>query len=221
MVQGVVLRQGRVRFHRRVVDGLGVELVLEDVVRRGETGFDVAERLVHPRADVVGVPVVDDRRTFLDRLERVEDGRQFLVLDANQPSGLFGGLLVDSDHAGHLVADITHLRLGQRVLVLGLGHDAVHPVGDVVAGQDALDAGQRESRRGVDVEHDAVRDGRAHHAPPEHPGQGQVVGEQGLPAHLGGGVVHGHAPPDDVHHLHDTPPAVIATVASTAARILT
>ena len=124
--------------------------------------------------------------------------------------------------AGHFVADVAHLVFGESVLVLGLGHDAVHLVGDVGAGQNALHAGQGERRRGVDVQ--TIRPceiGERTMRPESIPGRVRSSVNRAWPAHLGGGVVHGHTPPDDVHHLHDAPPAVIATVASTAARILT
>src|SRR3546814_6239063 len=67
----------------------GPEAALDDDIRLGEAGFDIAELVFEGAGDVGGLAlepgeIVQDRRAGLDRLFDVDDPGQHLVVDLDQ-----------------------------------------------------------------------------------------------------------------------------------------
>ena len=162
-------------------------------------GFDhlvrILEALVHVpegQLDVLGYVaalgllgrLVDLGLPVGQGLFRLEEGGQDLVVDLDQLQRAVRRVLVHRSHGGHLVPDEAHLVEGQGVLVRSPGD---HPVlgGQVLAGDDRVDALQREGAAGVDPADPRVGVGAPQALGVQHPGQGDVVGVDRLPRRLG------------------------------------
>ena len=127
--------------------------------------------------DLTVLVVADQRRVGVERLARVDDRRQRLVLDVDQRERVAGDVLVDGDHERHLLpleADLVARE--HRLRVVG---DRRHPGQaqrlEVLGGDDRRDAGMRERARGVDREDLGVGVRAAQHHAVHHPGQADVV----------------------------------------------
>src|SRR3546814_11381482 len=86
-----------------LVDGRGPEAALDDDIRLGEAGFDIAELVFEGAGDVGGLAlepgeIVQDRRAGLDRLFDVDDPGQHLVVDLDQLEGDRKSTRLNSSH---------------------------------------------------------------------------------------------------------------------------
>jgi hypothetical protein len=157
--RGLDLGQGADRLQRDVRLGLGGEGRLDDGVAAGPRRVDVAAAELGARAQVaVGAGVedldvfrralVDQRRAGCERRRRIDDRSQLFVVDPDQARGLARDRLAVGGHRGDDLADVAHLALGERRLVLDEG---AHPVAlvEIVAGDDRAHAGQRAGRAQV------------------------------------------------------------------------
>ena len=112
-------------------------------------GLVLTERLMH------------EGRTFLTRLERIEHRRQDLVLDLDQIAGVFGDVAILGYDSRDALAIMAHL-LDRNHVVLNTGvhrerRQRVCMLLDVLARQDAHDAGESLGLRGVDALDASVR----------------------------------------------------------------
>ena len=160
--------------------------------REGGLGALLVARLpglvaVHVGDAVVGLALVvaDDGRIGIERLLRVHDRRQRLVVDLDQLQRVLGDVAVLGDDEGDLLALEADLVGGQHSLrVVGQRR---HP-GEVVTEQgrtrDALehlarddrdDAGQRLGRRRVDRQDARMRERAAQDRAVQHAGQVDVI----------------------------------------------
>ena len=146
-----------------------------------------------------------------NRLLDRHDGAKFGKLHLDQLERLIGYPLVGGRDRRNRIADIADLFARERLLVLAHRQDAELD-GEVVAGQDRQHTGQRASPAGVHAHDTRVWVRAAEDAPEEHPGQREVIGKPGLPAHFGESVGLGQRLADDselVSHAAclSTPPA--------------
>jgi hypothetical protein len=165
--------QRRVRLDVALVDRCGLELALDDDIGLGEAGLDVAQRDLDALGDVRGLVglgldadreeiVVQHRRARPHGLDHVDDVRQHLVGHVDELERLAGDGGAGGGHGGHRVALVERLLAGHDVpddvLVVHhhlAGRDELRRlVGEIVAGDDGLHAGQRLGLRSVDL-HDA------------------------------------------------------------------
>ena len=105
--------------------------------------------------DVAGLAllvVADDRGALGQRLPRVDDGRQRLVVDVDRLAGVLGDVRVVRDDAGDLLALEPHLVGGQhRLGVVGQGgHPGQVAGGHHLAGEHQVHAGDLPGPAGVD-----------------------------------------------------------------------
>ena len=150
---------------------LDVEVPAEHVVRRGQSGVDVAVLLGDAAHHVVGPVAVHQRRVRLGGAREVGDDRQRLVLDADGAGGVLGDVAVLGHDHGDDLADVADLVLGERVLRAG-GDDRLvrddqrqrvrEPALEVLVGVDGVDAFDGERAGDVDVDDAGVRVVRAH-----------------------------------------------------------
>ena len=164
------------------------EQVLAHEIGRGEGLLDVAELQVDQLLEVAAVAVgMNPRLGMCDRVQRVSDGTERLVLHGDQVQRGGRDLLAHGGDAGDGIAHESGLVQGQGVLVLAHREDAE---GDrqVLAGQDGLYAGERQCPGRVDANDARVRMRAPQQFGVEHPRQEQVVGEPGRAGDLGGGV---------------------------------
>ena len=95
----------------------------------------------------------------LHRRDFVIDRRQFLVFDLDQLRGALGHMRIARQHGGDRLADMVHLVERQdrlvvkRRTVIGLGDQ----LADILAGDDAMHAGDGARCTHVDVADAAVR----------------------------------------------------------------
>ena len=183
----VELDEGAVELERRRVEAVEVELGdRDDVVGLGERGVDVAPL---PDAGVGQVPaalLVEHGRAVLERLARVDDDVERLVLDLDELGGVARELARLGDDRHDRLADVAHLADRERVVPdapARLGGDLEERVGedrDLVAGQRPVDAGERERGADVDRLDPRVRVRRAHEVEVAHPVPLDVVEEDAL-----------------------------------------
>ena len=186
----IVLGNGGVRFQGGMIDRLGIEPVFKNEVAFLKGLFHISEFLADGKRGVMGDPVVDERRPFLNRLQGVEHGGEFLIVHPDQLQGLFGNLRVHGADGGHVIADIAHLIPGQGMLVMGLGDDAVDAVRNIFSGHHPFHAGQFLGPGGVDVEYPGMGQGTAQNFTVQHSRQQDIIRELGRALGLGGRVVH-------------------------------
>ena len=101
---------------------------------------------------------MNDGGAFLNGIHGIKNRRQLLVLNFDKPHSLLGRLHINGHHGCHCVADVPYLVTSQRVLILPLGNDAVHPIGDVAAGDDALNTGKGKRPANIHLKNAAVGD---------------------------------------------------------------
>ena len=153
-----------------------------DLVRLGERPLGARRVADLPVVDDVAglalLVVADDRRALGQRLPRVDDQRQRLVLDVDRLARVLGDVRVVRDDAGDLLALEPHLVGGQhRLGVVGQGG---HP-GQVagrhhLAGEHQVHAGDLPRPAGVDRLDPGVRQRAAQDLHVQHAGQHDVVG---------------------------------------------
>ena len=202
-----VVRDRGLRLDVALVRRLGAELALDDDVGLGETGVDVAElggqhgrevrRLGRRRRDALGdLVLVQQRRVGGHRLLDVDDVRQHLVLDLDQLQRALGDQLRGGGDGSDGVAVVQHLLARHHAArhVAEVDHEFARGgnqhghVGEVIAGDHGLDAGQLLGGRGVDALDARVRMPGAQHLADELVGQIDVGGVAGLAGHLVDGV---------------------------------
>ena len=143
-----------------------------------------------PQEDVVRVParpvravllvldvLAQHRRVRIQRLERIDQRRQLLVVDLDQLDRVRGGIAVGRDHERDLLALEQHLLVGQhRLHVAGERRHVVEIERlQVGGGQDRLDARHLERRGGVDPLDPRMAVGRADEVAEQHARQLDVV----------------------------------------------
>ncbi len=175
---------------------------LDDDRGSGGRGVHVAVLEVPPHRDVaadVFELVVDRRRSLGERVRRIEDGWQHVVVDVDQVERPLSRLLVDGRHGRHLVADEPNrVRLERDVVVVVAEGTLLH-VGRMDHRPDT-----REPLRGRDVDRSdpRVRVGAPEDPAHEQAGQPEVFRVDGLPRDLLGRVELRQAPPDDAQPLY-------------------
>ena len=191
----------RERLEREMQHLLGAEGVLEHVLGVGEGLVDVAAAQLEVERDVGALAALEvleigegaGRLELLvhqdlrgQRLDLVEDRRQFLVFGDDQLRRLLGDMRIGGEHHRDRLADVAHLVDRQDRLVvecrpvIGLRDDLAH----VVDGDDAIDAGHLLGRAGVDRLDAAVRDRAAEDLAVQHAGQPHGVGVFGAAGDL-------------------------------------
>ncbi len=166
------------RLERRRMAARIDDVPLDDRVGLGEhaVGRLLVAGLPQRAREVVVLPglvVADQRRVRVERLARVDDRRERLVLDVDQRERVARDVLVGRDHERDLLALEADLVAGEHGLrVVG---DRRHPREserlEVLGGDHRGDARMRERLRGVDREDLRVRIRAAEHAPCSIPGR--------------------------------------------------
>ena len=170
------------RLQRRRVAARVDDVARDDRVGLGEgaVGRVLVAGLPGRAGEVVGLAllvVADQRRVVVERLARVDDGVERLVVDVDQLQRVARDVLVGRDHARDLLAleaDLVAREHGLRVV-----GDRRHPGQaerlEVLGRDHGGDAGQRERGGGVDRVDPRVGEGRTQDRRVHHPGQADVV----------------------------------------------
>ena len=166
---------------RRVAAGID-DVPRDDRVGLGEraVGGGLVAGLPQRAREVVALALLvvpDQRRVRVERLARVDDRGQRLVLDVDQRERVAGRVLVDRDHERHLLPLKADLVAGEhRLRVVG---DRRHPGEperlEVLGGDDRGDAGMGERLGGVDRDDARMGVGAAEHYAVHHSRQPDVV----------------------------------------------
>ena len=193
--------------HRRV------ELALEDDVRLGEAGVEVALCELDALRDVGGAvavllgalgaeeaedllgrdALVDDRRVFRHRVLHVHHRLEHLVLDLDEVEGVLGDVGVVRGDGGHGVAAVERLVGGEDVVEhparaggLAFAHEQLGVVlpREVLVRDDRRHARQRRGLRRVDRDNARVRVRAAQHPAVEQPRHPNVRAVDGAPVDL-------------------------------------
>ncbi len=182
----VVLDERAGALERRRREAVEVELVdLHDVVGLGERGVDVAP-VEDARPDDVRAGVVVEDHLVLQRLRRVDENRQLVVLDLDELGRVARQLPRRGADRGDGLAHVPHATDRERV-VLDVparlhGHleERIGVDRDLVAGDGSVDAVELERLRDVDRDDLRVRVGRADEVDVAHPVAAHVVEERAL-----------------------------------------
>ena len=184
----VELDERPVELERRRVEAVEVELAdLDDVVGLGERRVDVAPLPDARVRHVAAALLVEHRRVGLERLARVDDDVERLVVDHHELGRVAGELARLGDDGGDGLADVPHLADRERVVLDAAARrrgDLEERVGedrDLVARERAVDPGQLERGRDVDREDRACGVRRADEVEVAHPVPLDVVEEDALP----------------------------------------
>ena len=178
-----ILGQHPARLDRPTGHAMVDDATLDDDVGLGEAGLEVAAAK-RPVAHLVGPELlVDQRRSVLERLLRIGDHRERVVLDDDVLGRVDDRVAVIADHERDRIADVLDLALGQHPVIGGVDLDAGrHPRHrqarlhvEILVGVDRDDAVARLGRRRVDRDDLGVRLGRAHPCPPQLADQVDVV----------------------------------------------
>ena len=208
----VAVGDAALRLDIALVHGLGIVFALDDHVGFGEARVGVAHREVEPLDDVgrrvlgpldaLGPEmVVQDRRTGLHRLDRVDDMRQHLVLDLDQLERALGDGLAGRGHGGNGMAVIEHLLARHDVARQVASRRPRRQFREIVPRDHRLHARQGLRLRRVDRLQDRVRVRAPEDLAEQHAGQNQVGAELGAPGHLVGPVLLDRVGPDDLELL--------------------
>ena len=154
------------------------EAALEDVVGLRKALFDVAFVDHFGRVDVA-VGRVHLGRVFAHGGDRIEHGRQRLVVDLDLLQGLVGDLLGDRRHRRDAVAGVEHVVVDQHRLVLERGAEGIDR--NFLAGEHRHHAGHGLGRTGVDALDAGGGNAGALDVRVEHAGEGKIVDVFGLP----------------------------------------
>ncbi len=220
----IVFGDRGVHFHLVLADLGAVVAALAYDVGLGKTLLhaaqleqDIALDIVRPmRMDRAGVR----RHRLLAGIER----GQFAHREGDQADRFLGGRIIDRRDRRDRLPAIAYLVAGQGVLAASDRQHSERLVA-VGAGDDRLDAGQRQRLRNVDVENLGVRIGAAVDASGKHSRSDQIGRVLRPSRHFLGSVDHRHIGADGVrrHHLvHGATPASLSVVANfTASMIFT
>ena len=163
--------------------------------RSSRTMYDSAKRLLHVAeipvvfdAHVVWPVVVDNGGALFERLLRVEDAGQLLVVDFDKLARLLGDILICGCDRRHSLMEIAHFLHGKGRLVPGGCHEAPRPAPEILRGYDALDARQPFRAARIDTENPPMGNRRPGHLAPEHVREAKVGCILRLAHHLLPGV---------------------------------
>ena len=182
----VVLHERARALERRRREAVEVELVdLHDVVGLGERGVDVAP-VEDARPDDVRAGVVVEDHLVLQRLLRVDEDRELVVLDLDELGSIARELARRRAHGCDRLAHVPHATDRERVVLdvparldghleEGIGVDR-----DLVAGDRAVHALELERPGDVDRDDLRVRVGRADEVDVAHAVPAHVVEERAL-----------------------------------------
>ena len=125
----------------------------------------------------VGDVLAQDWRAVGLGHQRVDQDRQFLVLDLDELDAVGGGITVGGHHEGDLLALEQHLAIGQdHLLVAG---QRWHPVQverfEILGGQNRQHAGMRQRGLGIDRCHAGMGIGRPDEIAEQHAWQVDIV----------------------------------------------
>jgi hypothetical protein len=183
---------------------LGLEGVLKNAVRVGERLVGVAAPQVIVERNIGALAALQmfqigkragrtqhlvHQRVRLHCSQLVIDGRQLVVFGRNQLCSLLRDVRIARQNGRDRLADIANLvKCEDRLIakgraVIGLGNE----LANILAGHDAMYAGERPCGRGVDAPDDAVRHGRAGHLAVQHARQAQIMRVFGAAANFGAG----------------------------------
>ena len=231
LVAGLPLDDRDVGLEGDVLDGGVGVLAFDDPVRGREPRVHVT--LAHPgdvrdvgawlRAEGclhVGIAAevrVHQRRVPLDRLHRVEDRGEDLVLDVDQVDRRAGDVRSLGSHRCDRLTEMAHHVLGQDVLVDDVEAEAVV---ELMPGEHRVDAAERLGPRGVDADDPGPSVRALLDLGVEHAGQHEVAGVDGVARELSGDLDplvtdadrtlrHSAAPPSRLRpaaRMHRAPP---------------
>src|SRR5712692_1842383 len=125
---------------------------------------------------VGGRMLMNPWRIVLHGCQRIENRRQFLVLNVNQGEGFFGDIGRLSRHGNDLFPDETDAVTGQHWNVEQEPADA--HLRQVGAGQYSVNPWQLSSLRNIDGKDARVREGAAQTLAPQHSWQCNICGIQ-------------------------------------------
>ena len=182
----VVLDERAGTFERRRREAVEVELVdLHDVVGLGERGVDVPP-VEDARPDDVRTGVVVEHDLVLQRLLRIDENGQLVVLDLDQFGGVARQLARRRAHGCDRLAHVPHATDRERV-VLDVParldrhlEERIRVNRDLVAGDRPVNAVELEGSGDVDRDDLRVRVGRAHEVDVAHSVPAHVVEEGAL-----------------------------------------
>ena len=192
-LDAVALRHGQARFRleERDLDRLRVERRLDDVRGGRQRRVHVAARerggrLQHvrrPRRE--GVRRMHERRARLQRLERIGDRLEHLVVDFDLRRGLARvELRVGDDHREEVGDAAGQLAFGDEHRLIGIVEAGAADRRHVRRREDAHDAGHRRRLVGVNLQHPRARMLGQHHRAVQHAGHAHVVDERLLAERL-------------------------------------
>ncbi len=181
------------RLEITLVVELRTEGVLEDPVGRSEPGLHVSQLEPQDRLDVrvrslgrgsvvrPGV-LVQDRRAVLDRLDRIEDGGEILVLDVDERQSFFRDIGVEGgDHRDPLADESDAVTRQERHVEHAPSDQNVRKIPGREHGQDA---GEDLGLGRVDPENPRVRQRAPEGFPPDQRGERHVSRIASLAADL-------------------------------------
>ena len=165
----------------------GFVLRLNDDVRGGEGFLNVSLAKNHFVEQVSAAfgraRRRDDRRVRLQRLQRIEDPGQGLVVHANLPRSSAGCPTRRCRDQSHRLSHVAYdVRCKSGLIVIDHVHDVLP--GNVLRGNGTGDIGFHERGREIDPADSGVRMGAAHHGHVEHPREGKIVHVPRLPTDL-------------------------------------
>ena len=186
----VVLDERAVALERRRVEAVEVQLVdLDDLVRLGERGVEVAPLVDALPHQVAAGVLVDRRHALVARVTRVGDRVDRLVLDLDELGRVARKLARLGDDGDDGLADVAHLADRERVVLqVRARHrrDLEERIGqrrDLLAGQRPVDARRRLRLRDVERGDVRVCVRRAHEVDEAHAVALDVVDEDALTLH--------------------------------------
>ena len=186
----VVLDERAVALERRRVEAVEVQLVdLDDLVRLGERGVEVAPLVDALPHQVAAGVLVDRGHALVARVTRVGDRVDRLVFDLDELGRVARELARLGDDGDDRLADVAHLADRERVVLqVRARHrrDLEERIGqrrDLLAGQRPVDARRRLRLRDVDRGDVRVRVRRAHEVDEAHAVPLDVVDEDALALH--------------------------------------
>ena len=185
-----------VGLERAVMQGRAIKHVLVDDVGLTEAKLNVPLAYLHVidevgavleaeagrgRLLVVADFLVHDGRARLQRLDYVKHGRQFLVLDLDQPRCLRRGVRTVRHHRGNDVADMPRLiDRHDRLILEGSAVVGEEVLGQVLAGENQDHSRHRQGAAPVDADDAGVGVRTAHAAREGHARQVDVEGVRDL-----------------------------------------
>ena len=126
-----------------------------------------------------------ERRARLQRLERIGERLEHLVVDLDLRRGLTRvELRVGDDHRQEVCDAAGDLALGDEQRLIGIVEAGAAEPGNVGRGEDAHDAGHRGGLVGMNLQDPRARMLGQHHRAVQHSGHAQVVDERFLAERL-------------------------------------